>query len=161
MKIQKQFLKAVVVILLVAAFATINRAQESNAQADPLALSPPLHAALYPEVMCVHCVIPQWDHGYILHREFDKDPALVTMYDRNGKKVLEARMQPLDFSKISLRAIAATQSGWVLAAGGGIMTDGSIQGMIAKTDSTGRTVQTLHTGTFLPHQLCETTDGSV
>jgi len=35
--------------------------------------------------MCVHSIVPQWDHGYILHLEIDKDPALVTMYDRKRK----------------------------------------------------------------------------
>jgi hypothetical protein len=41
------------------------------------------------------------------------------------------------------------------------MTDGSIQGFIAKTDLSGRTVQSLHTGRFSPHQVCEASDGSV
>jgi hypothetical protein len=41
------------------------------------------------------------------------------------------------------------------------MTDGSIQGFIAKTDLTGRTIQSLHTDRFSPHQVCEASDGSV
>ena len=41
------------------------------------------------------------------------------------------------------------------------MTDGSIQGFIAKTDLSERTVQSLHTGRFSPHRVCEASDGSV
>jgi hypothetical protein len=111
--------------------------------------------------MCVHCIVPQWDRGYILHRKFDKDPAVVTMYDRDGKKVLEVRLEPPDAAKVSLSAAAAIHAGGILAVGGGIMTDGSIQGFIAKTDLTGRTIQWLRTGQFSPHQVCEASDGTV
>jgi len=111
--------------------------------------------------MCVHCIVPQWDRGYILHLEIDKDPAVVTMYDRDGKKVLEARMAPPDAARVSLLAAAATHAGGILAVGGATMTDGSIQGLIAKTDLTGHTVQSVHTGRFSPHQVCEATDGTV
>jgi hypothetical protein len=48
-------------------------AQQSSLQQDLPTLSPAVHAALYPEVMCVHCIVPQWDHGYILHLKIDKD----------------------------------------------------------------------------------------
>ena len=41
------------------------------------------------------------------------------------------------------------------------MTDGSIQRFIAKADLTGRIVQSLHTGRYLPRQVCEATDGIV
>jgi hypothetical protein len=64
--------------------------------------------------MCVHCIVPQWDRGYILHREFDKDPAVVTMYDRNGKKILEGRMGPPDAAKVSVLAAGATLAGGIL-----------------------------------------------
>jgi hypothetical protein len=81
--------------------------------------------------MCVHCIVPQWDRGYILHLEIDKESAVVTMYDRDGKKVLEARPEPPDAAKVSLSAAASTHAGRILAVGGGVMTDGSIQGFIA------------------------------
>jgi hypothetical protein len=35
----------------------------------------------------VYTASPQWEA--IFHRELDKDPTLVTMYDKNGKKVLK------------------------------------------------------------------------
>jgi hypothetical protein len=161
MRIQYQFLEVVLVAFLLSCFAADVRAQQSSQQQDLPTLSPPIHAALYPEVMCVNCIVPQWDRGYILHREFDKDPAVVTMYDRNGKKVLEGRMGPPDAAKVSVLAAGATQAGGILAVGGGAMTDGSVQGFIAKTDLTGRTVQSVHTGRFSPHQVCEATDGTV
>ena len=161
MRILYQFLEVVLVAFLLSCFAAGVGAQQSSKQQDLPTLSPPIHSALYPEVMCVHCLVPQWDHGYILHREIDKDPAVVTMYDRNGKKVLEARLRPPDAAKVSLGAAAATQTGGILASGGGIMTDGSIQQFITKTNPTGRTVQSVHTGRFSARQVCEANDGTV
>ncbi len=162
MRIPYRFRDLVVAVFLLSRFAAGTAAQQSSQQRQDLpTLSSAVHSALYPEVMCVHCIVPQWDRGYILHREFDKDPAVVTMYDRDGKKVLEARLEPLDAAKISLSAAAATHAGGILAVGGGIMTDGSIQGFIAKSDRTGRTTQSLRTGQFSPHQVCEASDGTV
>ena len=161
MKIQYQFRNAVLAASLLSCFAASATAQQSPQQQDLPTLSPTVHSARYPEVMCVHCVVPQWDRGYILHLEIDKDPAVVTMYDRDGKKLLESRVAPPGAAKVALLSAAATQAGGILAVGGAIMTDGSIQGLIAKTDLTGRTVQSLQTGRFSPRQVCETTDGTV
>ena len=41
------------------------------------------------------------------------------------------------------------------------MTDGSIQRFVAKTDLTGRTVQSVRLGDFYPRQVCEGTEGTV
>jgi hypothetical protein len=51
-------------------------AQQSSLQQDFPTLSPAAHAALYPEVMCVPLHRAAMDHGYILHLEIDKDPAV-------------------------------------------------------------------------------------
>jgi hypothetical protein len=161
MRIQYRFRDVILAALLLSCFAAGATAQQSSQQQDLPTVSPALHSALYPEVMCVHCVVPQWGRGYILLLEIDKDPAVVTMYDRDGKKVLEARMEPPDAAKVSLSAPAATHAGGILGVGGGIMTDGSIQGFIAKSDLTGRTIQSLRTGQFSPHQVCEANDGTV
>lgn len=158
MRIQYQFRDIVLAVFLLSCFAVSATAQESSQQQDLPTLSPGVHAALYPEVPWSTA---RWDRGYILHLEIDKDPAVVTMYDRDGKKVLEARIEPSDAAKVSLVAAGATQAGGILAVGAGIMTDGSIQRFIAKTDLTGRIVQSLHTGRFLPRQVCEATDGTV
>jgi len=83
------------------------------------------------------------------------------MYDKTGKKVVEGRMWPPDAAEVSVSSAGATQAGGIVAVGSGTMTDGSIQGFIAKTDLTGRTVQSVHTGRFSPHQVCEATDGTV
>jgi hypothetical protein len=79
MKIRHHFLGVVFLALLLMCLGTIAVAQQPSQQ-DLRTLSPPVHAALYPEVMCVGCVVPEWDHGYLLHREIDKDPTVVTMY---------------------------------------------------------------------------------
>jgi hypothetical protein len=160
MKIPYPSRELVAAAFLLSCFAAGATAQQSSQQQDGPALSPATHSALYPELMCVHCIVPQWDHGYLLHLEIDKDPAMTTMYDRDGKKVLEARLEPPDAAKVSLSAAAATHAGGILAVGGGVMTDGSIQGFIARTDLTGHTIQSLHTGRFSPHQVCEVTDGT-
>jgi hypothetical protein len=99
MKIRYQFLKAIPLALVFACFGGITSARRLSEQELPT-LSPPLHAALYREVMCVHCVVPHWDHSYLVHVEIDQDPAVVTMYDKNGKKVLEARMEPPDVPRL-------------------------------------------------------------
>jgi hypothetical protein len=160
MKIRNQFLKAIPLALVFACFGAVTSGQELAEQNLPT-LSPALHAALYPEVMCVHCVVPHWDHGYLVHEEFDRDPAVVTIYDRVGKKVLEARMVPGDAAKASVRAAGVTRAGGILAIGGGIMTDGSSQRFIVKSDATGRVVQSVRIGDFYPHQACEATDSTV
>ena len=134
MRIQYEFRDVVLAALLLSCLAKAATGQQSPQQLDVPTLSPAVHSALYPEVMCGRSLVPQWDRGYILHLEIDKDPAVVTMYDRDGKKVLEARLEPPDAAKVSLSAAASTHAGGILAIGGGVMTDGSIQGFIAKTD---------------------------
>jgi tRNA A-37 threonylcarbamoyl transferase component Bud32 len=88
MKIPYQFRELALTAFLLSCFAAGATAQQSSQPQDLPTLSPAVHSALYPEAMCVHCVVPQWDRGYILHLEIDKDPAVVTMYDRDGRKVL-------------------------------------------------------------------------
>jgi hypothetical protein len=160
MKIRQLFLEVVLVSLLSMCFGTATEAQQMSDEELPT-LSPALHAALYPEVMCVHCIVPIWDHGYLLHVEIDRDPAVVTMYDKNGKKVIEARMEPADAAKVSIGSAGATRTGGIVAIGGGIMTDGSSQRFIVKSDATGRIVQSVKIGDFYPHQVCEATDATV
>jgi hypothetical protein len=160
MKIRNQFLKVIPLALAFACFVVVTSGQELFEQDLPT-LSPALHAALYPEVMCVHCVVPHWDHSYLVHVEFDRDPAVVTMYDRVGKKVLEARMVPPDAIKASVGAAGATRAGGIVAIGGGMMSDGSSQRFIVKSDASGRVVQSVKIADFYPHQACEATDSTV
>lgn len=160
MRIEYRFSEVFLASLFLPWCTTAIRAQQPSQQDLPT-LSPPLHAALYPEVMCVHCVVPAWDHGYLLHVEIDRDPAVVTVYDKTGKKVVEGRMWPPDAAKVSVRSAGATHAGGIVAVGGGIMTDGSTQNFIAKTDVTGRTVQSIRTESFSACQVCEATDGTV
>src|ERR1700675_240060 len=137
MKIRKQILQLVLSAPLLMCLGAVSGAQQIGEQDLPT-LSPPLHTALYPEVMCERCIVPVWDHGYLLHVEFDRDPAVVTMDDRLGKKVLEKRVVPPDAVKASVGTAGATRSGGIVAIGGGIMTDGSSQRFIVKSDPAGR-----------------------
>ena len=57
MKIRSQFLKVILGALLLTRFGTATGAQQMSDEELPI-LSPALHAALYPEVMCVHCIVP-------------------------------------------------------------------------------------------------------
>lgn len=124
-------------------------------------LSPPVQAIQYPEVMCLGCVVPEWSGGYLLHREIHKDPALVTMYDATGKKVLTGRIGTPQFASVSVTATGATHAGGILAGATRTMEDGSTQGFIAETDSTGLTAKSLLTGYFTSYQVCEAHDGTV
>jgi hypothetical protein len=160
MKIRKQILQLVLSAPLLMCLGAVTGAQQIGEQDLPT-LSPPLHTALYPEVMCERCIVPIWDHGYLLHVEFDRDPAVVTMYDRVGKKVLEARMEPPGAAKVTIQSAGATQTGGIVAIGAGIMTDGSGQRFIVKSDATGRNIQSVEVGDFYPRQVCDTSDGTV
>src|ERR1700674_283459 len=161
MRLQRLSYKLTLAAVLLPCFASVTCAQQPSQPQTLVTLSEPMHATLYPEVMCAHCIVPEWDRSYLLHREFDKDPAVVTMYDRSGKKVLEARVVPPDAAKVSLLTAGATHAGGILAAGGAIFTDGSNQRFIAKTDPAGRTVQSVHMGRFTTRHVCEAPDGTV
>jgi len=69
MKIPYQFRELALTAFLSSCFTVGATAQQSSQPQDLPTLSPAVHSALYPEVMCVHCVVPQWDRGYILHLE--------------------------------------------------------------------------------------------
>jgi len=160
MRFQSLLCKVTLPAVLLPCFALVTSAQQPSQPHSLVRLSEPMRATLYPEVICAHCIVPVWDGGHLLHLEIDKDPAVVTMYDRNGKKVLEARVVPQDSAKVSLIAAGATHAGGILAAGGGIMTDGSSQRFIAKIDHAGRTVQSVDTGRFTTRHVCEAPDGT-
>jgi hypothetical protein len=87
--------------------------------------------------------------------EFDKDPAVVTMYDRVGKKVLESRMEPPGAAKFIIHFAGATQTGGIIAIGGGAMTDGPSQRRYGANHAS------VGLGDFYPHQVCEDTDETV
>jgi len=148
---------AVFTLALTICLSEIAQPQEDNA----FSLSPATHTSFYPEVMCAHCIVPTWDRHYLLHLEIDKDPSLVTMYDRDGKKVVEGRVTVQGASRISLRAAGATQGGRIVAAGGATMADGSNQHFIAEIGATGHTVQVIQLGDFSPQQVCAASDGTV
>jgi hypothetical protein len=144
-------------VTLAVCFVELGQAQQQNAPS----LSPVLRTSFYPEAICAHCIVPTWDQHYLLHLEIDKDPSLVTMYDRDGNKIVEGRVNLEGASKISLRAAGATQEGQIVAVGGATMKDGSIQHFIAEIGATGRTVQSIQLGKFLPQQVCAASDGTV
>lgn len=141
-------------------FAGGAHAQREAAPESALSLTAPLHTALYPEVMCVGCVVPDWDGDYLLHKEADKDPAAVTVYDRSGNKVLTARIALPEYSHVVVHTESVTQAGGILAGAAGNWSDGTRQGFLAETDSAGRTVRSVATPGFETHQVCEGADGT-
>ena len=154
------FLKVTLAALLLSCFAQIASAQQPASPQALVTLSEPVPSTLYPEAICAHCIVPEWDRGYLFHLE-SEDLAAVTMYDKNGKKVLEARVVLQDAARVSLLTAGATHAGGILAAGGAIFNDGSNQRFIAKTDPAGRTVQSVHMGRFTTRHVCEASDGTV
>jgi hypothetical protein len=147
---------ATVAALTCGLFLPLN-AQEPTA----LSLTSAERTVPYPEVICVHCIVPVWDQHFLLHSELDTDPALVTMYDRDGKKLIEGRVTLPGTFDISVRALGATSDGTIIAGGGAGMPDGSIQRFIAHIDSTGKTVESINTDDFAPQQVCAASDGTV
>jgi hypothetical protein len=160
-----RFLSALgyVIVAAVALFwSTTARAQQPPQAQTVVTLSEPDRTTTYPEIICPHCVLPSWDRDYVLHMEIDKDPAVVTMYDRDGKQTLEARFNPPNAMNASVSGAGAARSGGILAVGGTAMNDGSVRKFVAKTDSTGHVVQLITiAGTFNPRQICESPDGSI
>jgi hypothetical protein len=59
MKLQLRFLEEVFVTFLLLGFAANTQAQQASQRQEVPTLSPALHRTLYPEVMCVHCIVPQ------------------------------------------------------------------------------------------------------
>jgi hypothetical protein len=160
MRFQPLSRKLTLVAVLLPCFALVTSAQQPSQPQTLVTLSEPMPTTLYPEVICAQCVL-EWDRSYLLHRELDKDPAIVTMYDRNGKKVLETRVVLQDAARASLLTAGATHAGGILAAGGAIFTDGSNQRFIAKTDPAGRTMQSVHMGRFTTRHVCEAPDSTI
>lgn len=157
MRIHRKLRQTFFVATLAVCSVDLGHAQQENA----ISLSPVLRTSFYPEVMCAHCIVPTWDQHYLLRREIDKDPSLVTMYDRDGKKIVEGRVSLKGAFRISLRAIGATEQGHIVAVGGATMTDGSIQHFIAEIGATGLTVESIQLGEFSPQQVCAASDGTV
>lgn len=152
--------KATLTATILTCFTQVVHAQKQSPP-PTISLSEPLRATLYPEVMCAGCIVPEWDGRYLLHKEIDKDPAVVTMYDENGNKVLTARISRSDFYSIFANAIAVTHAGGILAGASGDKTDGTRQSFLAMTDPAGRTTQSVLTSGFQHHRVCEAPDGSV
>jgi hypothetical protein len=136
---------------LLSCFAAGATAQQSSQPQDLPTLSRAVHPALYPEVMCVHCVVPQWDRGYILHLEtimtLPWSPCTTGMERKSSKRAWRRRMLSRSFSLLQQ---PRTPAGFLQLAEG---SDGSIQRFIAKADLTGRIVQSLHTSRYLPRQV--------
>jgi hypothetical protein len=161
MNSQSFVFKLAVLVGILTCITTGLHAQQESLPPSALTLSEPLHTTLYPEVMCVGCVVPEWNGGYLLHREIDKDPAVVTMYDKSGNKVLTGRISLLDYSNVFVLTESVTHAKGILAGAAGDWTDGTRQGFLAETDPRGRTVKSTPTPGFETHQVCEAADGTV
>jgi hypothetical protein len=102
MRIPYQFRDVVRAALLLSCLAKVATAQQSAQQLDLPTLSPAVHSALYPEVMCVHCIVPQWDRGYILHLEMTKNlrwsRCTTGMESKSSKHARSRRMPPRSLS---------------------------------------------------------------
>ena len=74
MRSQSPFFKVTLAAVLLSCFAPIASAQQPPNPQALVTLSEPKRATLYPEVMCAHCIVPEWDRGYLVHLEFDTEP---------------------------------------------------------------------------------------
>src|SRR6266566_4373687 len=101
---QSPFFKVTLAAVLLSSFARIANAQQPVSPQAPVTLSEPVRATLYPEVICAHCIVPEWDRSYLLHREFDTDPA--------GRTV-----QLVDTGRFTTRRVCEASDGTVWALG--------------------------------------------
>jgi len=161
MRFQFPFTKTSVAAVVLFCLATTTNGQLSGSKTT-VTLSEPMRTTYYPEIICPHCIIPHWDRDHLFRLEIDKDPALVSMFDRDGKKVLEADFKPSDAVSASVAATGSAHSGGILAAGGLTVKDGSLRQFIAETDNAGHVVRLITSkGTFYSRRVCETPDGSL
>ena len=151
-------------MILLAALSMAGRWPVSAQDQVVTTFSEPVHTMQYPEIICAGCIVPEWSNGYLLHHEIEKnadpDTPMVTMYDREGKKMLTGRIWDPQSANVTVRTAGEARGG-ILAGASGVMQDGSIQGFLARTDVTGRTVQSVHTGQSVPERVCEAADGTV
>jgi len=164
-KVTTRTLELILGLALLLLFAASALAQEQALPSGAGQISPTLRSVAYPEAIYPHGIMPDWDHGYVIHYEIEMnsspDTPMVVMYDSTGKRIREGRIWPQGAGSVRVRRTAATRDGAILASGGAIMLDGSIQGYIVKTDLAGNTVQTLLTGPFRTEQICEAPDGTI
>jgi len=139
------------------------QAQDQPSEAGQI--SKTLRSAAYPEAIYARGIIPDWDRGYVIRREFEinysPDTPTAVMYDASGKRIREGRIWPHSAGSVRVVGTAATEEGAILAAGNAILEDGSSQGYIVKTDLAGNTIESLLTGSFKPWQICGAPDGTV
>jgi hypothetical protein len=163
--ISKQLGEVVLGAALLMLFSASIPAQSQAPLSEAGRISATLRSASYPEAIYPHGVMPDWDRGYVIHREIEVNyspgAAMVVMYDAAGKRIREGRIWPQGAGSVRITRTAATREGAILATGWALMQDGSAPGFIAKTDLGGNTIQSVETGAFKPDQICEAPDGSV
>ncbi|HKV62087.1 MAG TPA: hypothetical protein VJO16_09250 [Candidatus Acidoferrum sp.] len=165
MKKLKQLWKvAITGMLLVCSYAGL-QAQSQPQGTGAGRISESVRTVSYPVGKYGNEVMPDWDRGYVIHREigenYSSDTPMVAMYDKTGKLVLEGRIWPSGARSVKILRTAATKDGAILAGGGAVLKDGSTPGYIAKTDLSGNTRQSQLTGSFKPAQICEAPDGTI
>jgi hypothetical protein len=141
------------------------QAQDQPSPPEAGQISNTLRSAAYPEAIYPRGIMPDWDRGFLIHREFEinysPDTPMAVVYDASGKRIREGRIWPPGAGSVRITQTAATREGAILAAGNAIMQDGSSQGYIVKTDLAGNTIESLLTGSFKPAQICYASDGTV
>jgi hypothetical protein len=164
-KVRRQIAEAVLGLMLLLFLSPSAQAQDQPSPREACQISSTLRSAAFPEAIYPHGIMPDWDRGYVIHRELETNysPGTPTavMYDASGKRIREGRIWPQGAGSVRITRTAATQEGAILAAGSAIMQDGSISGYIVKTDLAGNTIETLLTGSFKPAQICGAPDGTV
>jgi hypothetical protein len=162
---REQITEAVLGLMLLLFLSPSAQAQNQRSPSEAGQISSTLRSVAYPEAIYPHGIMPDWDRGYVIHREseinYSPGTPTVVLYDASGKRIREGRIWPQGAGSVRVTRTAVTHEGAILAAGNAIMQDGSIQGYIVKTDLAGNTMQSLLTGSFKPAQICGAPDGTV
>lgn len=109
-------------------------------------------------------VIPHWEHGYLVVLQHETDKAgtpNVWFYDASGSQVRQATVWMPGAARVIITRASVAPDGDPVVAGFAYDSASAQAFFIARTDDTGKVVQTIQTNPYIPQQLCVAQDGTV
>jgi hypothetical protein len=107
---------------------------------------------------------PYWENGYLISREIETfTPATpnVRLYDKSGRKVLEAAIWFPGAQRVLIEDATATSDGRIVASGIAEKSDGTAAPFIALTNLAGSVTDVVRPDGFYPANICLAPDNTV
>lgn len=124
-------------------------------------LQPTTTAVSYQDVLQRGVRSPDWSNGSAIRIDGDPSSAnQVRTVSRDGTVRTTTVILP-GATRLSLRHAAVAKDGGVVVAGSAMMRNGAEQYFIARIGHDGVATDSVSTGTFAPHCVCPSPDGSV